>query len=172
MYELHPPAPDLAPFIEHYWLLRSTDEAPVDLRVNVYVDARADLILNYGVPYVRTVIGGERREISASNLDAQRLEPICIEQRGAIHAPGRTFTPRVVALEAPARMVWQDGFFPMFQGTRTFTLTPTAAGSRFEMCEVFRGVMLPMIKGSLPDMSDAFAQFADDLAAVCGADGA
>lgn len=84
-------------------------------------------------------------------------------------APGRTFRPKVVALEPEAQMVWQDGFFPMFQGTRTFTLTPEGDGTRFVMTENFRGLMLPMIKGSLPDFRPAFDQFADDLELACEA---
>ena len=87
-------------------------------------------------------------------------------------APGRTFKPKVVAMEDGRTMVWQDGFFPMFQGTRTFTLSPTDTGTRFEMVEVFRGMMLPMIKGSLPDFRDPFDQFAADLATICEADAA
>lgn len=79
-------------------------------------------------------------------------------------APGRTFKPKVVALDAPRRMVWQDGFYPMFQGTRTFTLTPEDGGTRFDMVEVFRGAMLPLIKGSLPDFREPFERFAEDLA--------
>jgi hypothetical protein len=84
-------------------------------------------------------------------------------------APGRTFTPKVVAFDAGRRMVWQDGFFPMFQGTRTYTLTPSDGVTRFEMEEVFRGVMLPMIRGSLPDFGPVFDQFAADLRKACEA---
>ena len=82
-------------------------------------------------------------------------------------APGRTFEPKVVVLEPETRMVWQDGFFPMFQGTRTFTLTPEGDSTRFVMTERFRGLMLPMIKGSLPDFRPAFDQFAEDLGRAC-----
>lgn len=76
----------------------------------------------------------------------------------------RTFTPKVVALEAPHRMVWSDGAAPMFKGVRTFTLHEQADGSTaFEMVEVFAGVMLPMIKGSLPDFRAPFEAYAADL---------
>lgn len=37
------------------------------------------------------------------------------------------------------------------------------------MAETFRGLMLPMIKGSLPDFRAAFDQFADDLEHACEA---
>jgi hypothetical protein len=76
----------------------------------------------------------------------------------------RTFSPRVSELNAPARMVWSDGFAPMFRGVRTFELEETQEGTtRFEMREVFSGLMLPMIRGSLPDFGPPFEQFAADL---------
>jgi hypothetical protein len=66
-------------------------------------------------------------------------------------------------------MVWRDGFFPMFEGARTFTLTPEGSGTRFEMVEHFRGAMLPMIKGSLPDFAPVFDRYAADLKKACEA---
>jgi hypothetical protein len=79
-------------------------------------------------------------------------------------APGRTFKPRVTELEPERRMVWSDGFAPMFKGVRTFTLSPNADGTTaFSMVEVLSGVMLPMIKGSLPDFGPSFEAYAADL---------
>lgn len=79
-------------------------------------------------------------------------------------APDRVFRPRVTELEAPRRMVWSDGMAPMFRGVRTFTLEPSAEGGTvFTMVEVFRGLMLPMIAGSLPDFGPAFEAYAADL---------
>ncbi|HSO33794.1 MAG TPA: SRPBCC domain-containing protein, partial [Labilithrix sp.] len=76
----------------------------------------------------------------------------------------RTFSPKVTELVPAARMVWSDGMAPMFKGERTFTLTPRADGSTdFEMVEIFSGVMLPMIKGSLPDFGPVFDRYALDL---------
>jgi len=76
----------------------------------------------------------------------------------------RTFTPKVTELDAPTRMVWSDGAAPMFKGVRTFTLAERADGSTdFSMREVFSGLMLPMIKGSLPDFGPPFEQYAADL---------
>jgi hypothetical protein len=61
-------------------------------------------------------------------------------------------------------MVWSDGVAPMFKGVRTFTLSGRDDGSTdFSMVEVFTGVMLPMVKGSLPDFGPAFEQYAADL---------
>ncbi len=84
------------------------------------------------------------------------------------YAPGRVFRPRVTTFRPEAKMVWQDGRFPFFQGIRTFTLTPRGWHTDFAMTEVFRGAMLPMIKGSLPDFREPFDRFAADLAAACG----
>lgn len=79
-------------------------------------------------------------------------------------APGRTFKPRVTALDPERSMVWSDGFAPMFKGVRTFRLEPGPGGTTtFTMVEVFSGMMLPMIKGSLPDFGPAFEAYAADL---------
>ncbi|MEO8094066.1 MAG: SRPBCC domain-containing protein [Pseudolysinimonas sp.] len=81
-------------------------------------------------------------------------------------APGRTFRPTVTEFEAPRRMVWSDGF-AMFRGRRTFTLTPEGERTRFRMEEVFSGLMLPMIKGSLPEFGPVFDAYAADLKRAC-----
>lgn len=80
-------------------------------------------------------------------------------------APGRTFNPKVTALEPNHHMEWSDGMAPMFKGVRTFRLEPSADGTTlFTMTEQFSGLMLPLIRGSLPDFTAAFEQFAVDLA--------
>jgi hypothetical protein len=79
-------------------------------------------------------------------------------------APNRVFKPKVTTFEPGRSMVWSDGMAPMFKGVRTFTLTPGKDGSTdFSMREEFAGVMLPMIKGSLPDFGPAFEAYAEDL---------
>lgn len=79
-------------------------------------------------------------------------------------APGRTFQLKVSELEPGKRMVWRDGMAPMFQGVRTYTLTPRPDGTtEFAMTEVLSGLMLPMIKSSLPDFAPAFEQYVKDL---------
>lgn len=76
----------------------------------------------------------------------------------------RTFSPKVTELEPESRMVWSDGVAPMFKGERTFTLTAREDGTTdFAMVEAFSGVMLPMIKGTLPDFGPIFEQYARDL---------
>ena len=60
-------------------------------------------------------------------------------------------------------MVWQDGN-AIFRGVRTYTLLEKSNGiTEFKMSEVFTGLMLPMISGSLPDFRPSFEQLALDL---------
>jgi hypothetical protein len=83
-----------------------------------------------------------------------------------LHVPGtaRTFSPKVSGLVAGERMTWSGGFRPMFQGVRTFELRPRADGSTdFAMTERFSGLMLPLLKGSLPDFAPIFERYAADL---------
>lgn len=79
-------------------------------------------------------------------------------------APERVFTLKVNEFIPNQKLVWSDGMAPMFKGVRTYTLTPKADGSTdFTMIEVFSGIMLPMIAGSLPDFGPSFEQYAADL---------
>jgi uncharacterized protein YndB with AHSA1/START domain len=113
----------------------------------------------------------DARGFSAWNSTVDRIEgDIALGKKLTITvpiAPGRKFTPTVKELVAEQRMVWSDGFYPMFQGTRTFTLTPKGPGTVFEMVEELRGIMLPMIKGSLPDFCPVFDRYAADLKKIC-----
>ena len=131
---------------------------------------------------VETAIGAPAARVWAELADAERQAswnstvskitgPIAAGNRLAIQvasAPGRTFTPKVVEFDPPHRMVWADGFAPMFRGVRTFTLTAQGESSTiFHMDEAFSGAMLPMIKGSLPDFGPVFDTYAADLKRVC-----
>lgn len=78
--------------------------------------------------------------------------------------PKRTFNLKVTAFAPATKMIWEDGMAPMFKGVRTFTLTRKQDDSTdFSMVEVFTGIMLPMIAGSLPDFKPSFEKFAMDL---------
>jgi hypothetical protein len=92
---------------------------------------------------------------------------IALGEKLAIQVPaalGRTFKPRVTAFEPRARMVWSDGAAPMFKGVRTYEVTTRADGvTEFAMTEVFSGVMLPLVAGSLPDFGPIFETYATDL---------
>ena len=130
---------------------------------------------------VRVEIAAEPRAVWAKLTDAAGFPswnstvtsiegPIEKGKKLAIRVPisERTFTPTVVALEPESSMVWADGFAPMFKGERTFTLTKNANGTTsFAMREVFSGLMLPMIKGSLPDFRPVFDKYVADLKRAC-----
>lgn len=99
---------------------------------------------------------------TVSSIDGE----IAMGNKLALRVPvsERTFTPKVRELVPNERMVWGDGMAPMFKGERTFTLTAREdGGTDFSMVEVFSGLMLPMIKGSLPDFVPIFEQYARDL---------
>ncbi|MEL6678754.1 MAG: SRPBCC domain-containing protein [Pseudomonadota bacterium] len=79
--------------------------------------------------------------------------------------PKRSFSIRIDEASAPTRMVWSSGLpFGLFRGVRTFTLTPVAGGTAFDMREVYTGVMLPLIWPSIPDLQPSFDTFATGLA--------
>jgi len=83
-----------------------------------------------------------------------------------LRVPGtdRTFSPKVSGVVPCERMTWTGGFSPVFKGVRTFELRPRNDGSTdFAMTERFWGLMLPMLKGSLPDFGPVFERYASDL---------
>ncbi len=83
-----------------------------------------------------------------------------------VRVPGtdRTFTPKVSGVVPSRRMIWTGGFLPLFKGVRTFELRPGNDGStEFAMKERFSGLMMPLIKRSLPDFGPVFETYARDL---------
>jgi hypothetical protein len=87
-------------------------------------------------------------------------------ERLTLHVPGtdRTFTPMVSGVVPYERMTWTGGCAPLFKGVRTFVLRPCTDGSTdFMMAEHFTGLMLPLVKGALPDFRPVFACYAQDL---------
>lgn len=87
-------------------------------------------------------------------------------ERLLLRVPGtsRTFSPKVSGVVASERMTWTGGFSPLFKGVRTFQLEPRDDGSTdFTMMERFSGLMLPLVKGSLPDFGPVFERYAEDL---------
>ena len=87
-------------------------------------------------------------------------------ERLRLHVPGtdRTFTPRVCGVVPQAHMTWSGGFAPVFKGVRSFILKPRDDGSTdFIMDERFSGLLLPLVKGSMPDFGPVFQRYAADL---------
>lgn len=61
VYEIYLPAPALRPFIECYWFLQAALRPPHQLEEMIFTDARADLVLVYSSPYLRTTAGSPAR---------------------------------------------------------------------------------------------------------------
>jgi len=82
-------------------------------------------------------------------------------------APGRAFPVKVVAFEAPGRLVLRGGMpLGLFTGERSYTLAPVAGGgTSFHVREEYSGPMLGLIWRSMPDLGPSFTQFADGLKA-------
>ena len=81
-------------------------------------------------------------------------------------APGRAFPVKVTTFDPPRRMVFSGGMpLGLFKGVRTYSLTPSGAGTRFEMREDYSGPLLPVMWRSMPDLGPSFAQFASGLKA-------
>ncbi len=69
----------------------------------------------------------------------------------------------IVEFAPEKKMVWSDGN-AMFKGVRTFIINPRPDGTTdFSMEEVYTGLMMPMIAGSLPDFEPVFEQYLADL---------
>jgi hypothetical protein len=103
------------------------------------------------------------------NSTVERIDgQIAADGRITVHArsaPGRAFPLRVTQFLPARRMVWAGGMpLGLFTGTRTFVLTPTAAGDvKFAMDESYDGLLAPLITRSIPDLQPAFDAFAVDL---------
>ncbi|BBM84561.1 SRPBCC domain-containing protein [Candidatus Uabimicrobium amorphum] len=79
-------------------------------------------------------------------------------------SPNRAFPAKVTTLEPCKKMIWTGGapLKFMFKGERTFTLVPQENGiTKFDMQEVFSGVMSPLIP--IPDLTPSFQEFAEAL---------
>ena len=87
------PDPSVARFIDRYWFVRAAEAARFALSVDVYVDAQADLVLNFGPPYRRRHGDGTHIEVAFSSIDAQRTSPVVIEQEGNVQVCGARFHP-------------------------------------------------------------------------------
>jgi hypothetical protein len=91
-----------------------------------------------------------------------------------VRVPGtdRVFTPRVSDVVPDQRMSWTGGLSPVFKGVRTFELRSRPDGSTdFMMEERFSGLMLPLVRRSMPDFGPVFERYASDLkhqAELCG----
>jgi hypothetical protein len=127
-------------------------------RVEINIGAKAERIWEIltdakGFPRWNSTV----TKIEGEILDGHRL---------SVHVPGtkRTFKPKISGVVPVKRMIWTGGFSPIFKGVRIFELKPCSDGTTdFVMEECFSGVMLPIVKGSLPDFGPVFERYANDL---------
>ena len=85
-------------------------------------------------------------------------------------APRQTFSPKVVAYDEPASMVWRLNRWPLLVSERTYRLTPGPhASTELTIAEVFHGLMLPLAAKSLPDLGAMFERTLKDLQAAAEA---
>ena len=126
----------------------------------VKINIRASAAIIWGI--LTDAPGYPRWNSTISGIEGQIREG----ERLRLHVPGtdRTFTPRVSSVVPNEGMTWTGGFAPLFKGVRTFALTPADNGSTdFTMEERFTGLMLPLVKGSMPDFGPVFDHYANDL---------
>ena len=95
---------------------------------------------------------------------------IALGEKVTVHvkiSPGRAFPVKVVAFDAPRRMVWSGGMpLGLFKGERTYELQDNgSAGVAFVMREDYSGLLAPLITKSIPDLQPAFDEFAACLRA-------
>lgn len=109
----------------------------------------------------------DAKDFSRWNSTVAAIEGRIAEgERIELRVPGtdRTFRPRVSGVVPNERMTWTGGAAPFFKGVRTFELRARNDGSTdFAMKERFSGLMLPLVKGSLPDFRPVFESYANDL---------
>ncbi|MEO8608432.1 MAG: SRPBCC domain-containing protein [Chloroflexota bacterium] len=81
--------------------------------------------------------------------------------------PNRAFPARVTEFIPGQKMVWVGGMpFGLFKGVRSFTLAPKSDGTiDFTLREEYSGPLLPMIGGSIPDLTKSFRDFVAGLKA-------
>ncbi len=82
-------------------------------------------------------------------------------------SPNRAFPAKVTEFEPGRKMTWSGGMpLGLFRGVRTFTLAPKGDGSLdFTLREEFSGLLLPLMAGSLPDLTQTFRDFVAGLKA-------
>ena len=135
-------------------------------RVELTVRARAErvwalLIDGPGFPRWNSTV----TRIEGQIRDGERLR---------VHVPGTgmVFSPRVSDVVACEHMTWTGGSSPVFKGVRVFELRRGGNGTTgFSMVERFSGLLIPFVRGSMPDLGPVFARYAEDLrreAEKCG----
>lgn len=89
-----------------------------------------------------------------------------------VSKPDKPMTLRVSNLDPKKTFTLSGGLpFNLFRGDRTFTLTPQADGTtEFSMCEVFSGLLSPLLGRLIPDLTESFEAYAVGLKEKCEGD--
>jgi hypothetical protein len=124
-------------------------------------------ILTFGQAIGLVIMELVERQMSESRTTVTSIEGQIREgERICISVPGtkRTFTPKVSGVIPNRHTIWAGGFAPMFKGVRTFELKPRDDSSMdFVMEEHVSGLVLPLVKRSLPNFGPIFEHYAGDL---------
>ena len=96
-------------------------------------------------------VKGSRSSRSARGSGACSVMAASVATPAAVHPPSRWTAQAVLGL---------------FRGVRTYTLTPTGGGTRFDMREEYTGPLLGLIWRSMPDLQPSFDRFAAGLEAA------
>lgn len=80
-------------------------------------------------------------------------------------SPGQAFPVKVTEFESGKSMTWLGGMpLGLFKGERTFRLEQIdQSTTQFKMKEVFSGILFPLIGKTIPDLTQAFEDFAHGL---------
>lgn len=120
-------------------------------------DEVADTVLRCpsGALMFRRLDGGPEEAHETTTVEPMRNGPLRVT--GEIHVRLDDGTEETLPRATLCRC-------PLFLGVRTYTLTPEEdnPSTRFEMTEVFSGLMLPMIGGRLRDFGPIFERYAAD----------
>jgi hypothetical protein len=134
-----------------------------------------------GYAVTRTINAAPERvwRLLIDGEDYPRWNPSVVSLRGRI-ASGekielvstvstkRRFVLSVSEVEPERRMVWSSGMpLGLFRGVRTFVLeSRSSSQTEFSMREEYSGLLAGLIARTIPDLNDAFGQFADGLKAA------
>lgn len=76
----------------------------------------------------------------------------------------RAFPTKVTTFEPSRKMVWSGGMpLGLFKADRSFTLEPDGDGTQFKLREEFGGLLLPIMKNTVPDLTPSFVDFVEGL---------
>ena len=127
-------------------------------RVENSIDARPERIWNL----LTDAKDFARWNSTVAGIDGRITEG----ERIRIHVPGSSRTPtlRISGVVPPTRMTWTGGIVPIMRAVRVFELTSRNGDSTlFTMEERLSGLLLPLVRRSLPDFGPIFGIFASDL---------